>query len=163
MLSKEKISQIVELIQQKKALFTKFMEVSQKMLVSDIDTLVILDEQRTDLRNQIDELDITLKKVYENEADADYIYRVLKNQENKGEIPLEYGEIFDASQSLYSLIYQIKENEVQVLAHLNLAKEKLLKQIKENQQSGKVVGYLKSLDQKDIPEGSLLSEGSRNA
>lgn len=163
MLSNENISLIIHRIGEKKVLFQEFMIKSQEMVGSEFDDLVRLDEERNLIRSKIEVLDEEIKKIYENESDADYIVRVLKNVENRGDVPNEYLQLFDVSQDLISLIYRIHENETQVLTHLNVCKEKLLEQIKENQQASKVVGYLKALDETSLPEGSMLSNNSRNA
>lgn len=163
MLARNQVVSIVELINKKKELFKDFMMISQEMVHGDLDLLVELDERRTEIRLKLEALDEEMKQIYENESDADYIVRVLKNVENRGDVCNEYLEIFDASQDLLSIAYRVKENEEQVMANLNKCREQLMEQIKDNQQSSKVIGYLKSLDQNVVPEGSLLSPNSRNA
>ena len=163
MLAKEQVVTIVELVYKKKELFKDFMMISQEMVHGDLDLLVELDERRTEIRTKLETLDDELKKIYETDSDADYIVRVLKNAENRGDVYDEYLSIFDASQELLSIAYRVKENEELVMANLNKCREQLMEQIKDNQQSSKVIGYLKSLDQNVVPEGSLLSPNSRHA
>lgn len=163
MLAKEQVVSIVELVNKKKELFKDFMVISQEMVHGDLDLLVELDERRTEIRVKLEALDEEMKKIYESDSDADYIVRVLKNVENRGDVCDEYLSIFDASQELLSIAYRVKENEELVMANLNKCREQLMEQIKDNQQSSKLIGYLKSLDQDVVPEGSLLSPNSRNA
>lgn len=163
MLAKEQVVTIIEFVCKKKELFKDFMMISQEMVHGDLDLLVELDERRTEIRNKLEAIDEELKQIYESESDADYIVRVLKNVENRGDVCDEYLPIFDASQELLSIAYRVKENEELVMANLIKCRQQLMEQIKDNQQSSKVIGYLKSLDQNIVPEGSLLSPNSRNA
>ena len=163
MLAKEQVVAIVELVYKKKELFKDFMVISQEMVHGEFDLLMELDERRTEIRVKLEALDEEMKSIYESDSDADYIVRVLKNVENRGDVCDEYLSIFDASQELLSIAYRVKENEELVMANLNKCREQLMEQIKDNQQSSKLIGYLKSLDQNVVPEGSLLSPSSRNA
>lgn len=161
MLAKEKINEIVNLIKEKKILFLKFEEYSHELLKADVENMIEFDGKRQMIRKEIESLDKHLVGIYENEADADRIYRAVKNKENRSDVEAEYLEIFDEAQTLFTIIYRIQENEKLVMEHLMNCKAELLGQIKEANQTSKVAGYLKSMSDNTIPEGSLLSPNSR--
>lgn len=154
---------IVSLMEERKHLFSEFLKASNAMVSADIETLEEIDKQREALKNQINILDLKIKNVYENRSDADIISRVIKNKIDSHEVSSEYQDLYEIAQQTFTDIFQALNIEKQISKHLNDLRDQTLEEIKASSNVSKITKYLNAFDDKELPEGSLLSKDARNA
>lgn len=151
------VERIVELLKEKEALLLKFEEISKLMVGDDTDLLESLDDERLLVLEEMKDLDLLIKKTYENDIDADKIGRAISNQDDRANVDPKYIAIFDKAQENFVIISRLQTFQENFINHLSDLKAKLLVEMKQNNQQGKVVKYLNAFDNQVIPEGSLLS------
>ena len=131
------------------------------MIGDEIEDLFLLDEKRMELVNQMQSVDKMIKNIYENESDADSISRAISNSDNRSDVNEKYLPIFDKSQKIFMIVSKLQTFQENFDIKLLQLKKELLGEMKQNNQSGKVIKYLNAMDQQVIPTGSLISSGSR--
>ncbi|MBR3839572.1 MAG: hypothetical protein IKM20_00365 [Erysipelotrichales bacterium] len=155
------VEEILKLLCQKEELLKKFEKISEQMISNEIEELLVLDEERMKLIAEMQSIDKMIKSIYENESDADSISRAISNLDNRSEVNEKYLPIFDKAQQLFMIVSKLQSFQENLDLKLLQLKKELLGDIKQNNQSGKVVKYLNAMDQQMIPTGSLISSGNR--
>ena len=155
------IEEILKLLDQKEDLLRQFEKISEQMIGDEIEDLFVLDEKRMELVNQMQSVDKMIKNIYENESDADSISRAISNSDNRSDVNEKYLPIFDKSQKIFMIVSKLQTFQENFDIKLLQLKKELLGEMKQNNQSGKVIKYLNAMDQQVIPTGSLISSGSR--
>lgn len=155
------VNKVLDLLNQKEGLLIRFEEISQKMSGSDIDELIEFDEQRVKLIEEMQNIDKMIKKVYENESDADKIGRAISNADDRSNVEEQYLPVFDKAQAIFARVSRLVSFQESLQIKYKELKEELLKDIKQNNKNAKVVKYLNAMDEQMVPAGSLLSNDNR--
>lgn len=155
------VEEILKLLNKKEELLLEFESISKQMASDEIEELLTLDEERMKLIEEMRNVDNMIKNVYENDSDADSISRAISNSDDRSNVNEKYLVIFDKSQQLFMIISKLQSFQENLDIKLQQLRKELLGDLKQNNQSGKVIKYLNAMDQQVIPAGSLISSGNR--
>ena len=102
------VEEILKLLDQKEELLRQFEKLSEQMIGDEIEDLLVIDEQRMELIIQMQSIDKLIKNVYENESDADSIYRAISNLDDRSNVNEKYLPIFDKSQVIFMIVSKLQ-------------------------------------------------------
>lgn len=140
--------EVIGLLKEKKQLFEKFEAVTDQMMTDSfdqIDQMIDCTEQREQLKQQIDALDLRIRETAMQSKDGDQIIRVSKNLcDFKGLSP-EYREIFEAGQDIFRIISRVQIADPQIQKNMEAMMEELQQRIRQNKKNTKFTGYIKNM------------------
>lgn len=144
----ETTKEVIGLLKEKKQLFEKFEAVTDQMMTDSfdqIDQMIDCTEQREQLKQQIDALDLRIRETAMQSKDGDQIIRVSKNLcDFKGLSP-EYREIFEAGQDIFRIISRVQIADPQIQKNMEAMMEELQQRIRQNKKNTKFTGYIKNM------------------
>lgn len=145
---RETTKEVIGLLKEKKQLFEKFEAVTDQMMTDSfdqIDQMIDCTEQREQLKQQIDALDLRIRETAMQSKDGDQIIRVSKNLcDFKGLSP-EYREIFEAGQDIFRIISRVQIADPQIQKNMEAMMEELQQRIRQNKKNTKFTGYIKNM------------------
>lgn len=154
------IQEIVNNLEQKKVLMSQFEQLSESLLVSEIDQLESLVDQREEIIQQVNELDNQLERIPLYQKDMETIQNAIKNRMNRSDINSEYLPIFDKGQEIFAVVNRIAKMELLIASHLEDCRKDLEEKLKESNNLPKIRKYLDTIPN-EIEDGFLLKSGSK--
>ena len=126
----EETQRILELLEQKKALFIRFERHTEEMLTCPAEELEELVARREQLITQIDALDRAVRDAAAGSPLAPDILRAVQNQGDRGDLRREVLPLYDAAAGIRTVACRLMETEAQASVRLRLEQERILELIK---------------------------------
>lgn len=123
----KELTQLLSLLQDKKALFIEFEQCTEEMLTCHTDSLEDILAQREQLIGKIDKLDEAMDRLAEGSRE---LQQAVKCQGCPGDFSPETQEVYAAAAQVQAVISRMTEVETQVSLRLRLEQERILERIK---------------------------------
>lgn len=148
---------IIELLKEKKELFTEYKDVLLKILDCPSEEMMDYSENLEVLKNKIDKIDTEIKKVCSLMGEeGENILLDIKNKSNRKDLTENRKQIFDISQNIFNIIYGMNSLFDQIKYKANQNKDQAMKKINSLKNTGKGIKYLQAVDSR-FEKGTFLN------
>lgn len=113
--------------------------------------------ERSRLATEIDQLTEEIGRLCDREGSGELLMQIALAAVNYESVPQEYRGVYEKAQETRSVIFRIKGEEEQALAHLVEMKNEAELKIRENQHIPKIKKYLTDLSEQ--PGRGVLKDG----
>lgn len=139
-----------ELLREKVQLFYEYEKITEEMLNTPPEEMLLCINDRQDIAHEIDELDAELLEVYKKLANIG-LHEIVLNKVPWGECPPEYHEFYELGQQLLAHFTRIAAKEEKISYNIQEQKSELLKLIKEQNQgvTARTVKYYGTVKQSE--------------
>ena len=126
--------QIQRLLAEKKQLMLSFEESTEEMLFCPFEQLQPLVLQREEKMLQMQALDAKIKGMCSGKGGA-MVLAAAENDCNRAALPAQLQQIYDAGMQIKTIVFRLKESNVQATFRLRNEQKQILKKIKATNQS----------------------------
>lgn len=153
---------VINLLLKKEEKFLRYEEETKKLTANGedaVEQILAALAVRQELIGEIDALDAQIRSICEESEDGRQLWNASKNCCEYEKLSPEYQEVYKAGQQVFQIIVRIQNEERLAAASMEHVRDRLHKNIRQNQKVSKFSGYLKSMDYgEDVKKGFLYNE-----
>lgn len=149
-------SNLIVQLNSKKELFQNLYNLSVQINCLDIqkdDFVYVLDDlidKRDVFIEKIDIINQNIEDILRSDVDNyDVLKKIIKNSCDRSKVKQEYLNLFDLSQSIFSIIHKISSLDEDFKHRMSILQQEYLNHLKDINKNEKVVKYLSSIDNND--------------
>ncbi|WP_312643759.1 hypothetical protein [Hydrogenoanaerobacterium sp.] len=139
------IKHIMDLLGQKKELFTEYERITNDMLTCSVEELEAFMSRRGELIKEIDAVVRQITEVCEQD-DTGLYGQAVKNKCSRSELPEYLVCIFDFAQTIFAVMNRVANIEPQIMERLLQCRDELEQKIKSTNNAPKIAKYLTTVD-----------------